>query len=168
MSKKCIRIQTNTFQNVFFLRNCLISEISLLRILKISKDCQFKVQPIKFQFVFVFQINQEHLRAGNQDGKSILNALPQTVSGNVKNVTGWRGGAERGFLSVYSDCIHVIRTEGLKFYSQDMITKYMKVPMHLKYSVGTITAAKKTNQAVCRKKSVRNATFHKKSDKVSS
>jgi hypothetical protein len=76
---------------------------------------------------FVFQINQEHLREGNKDGKSILNALPQTVSGNVKNVTGWRGGAERGFLSVYSDCIHVIRTEGLKFYSQDMITKYMKV-----------------------------------------
>ena len=53
--------------------------------------------------------------------------MPKTVAGNVKNVVGWRGGAERGFLSVYSDCIHVIRTEGANFFCQDLITKYTKV-----------------------------------------
>ncbi len=57
----------------------------------------------------------------------MLNAMPTTVTGNVKNVVGWRGGAERGFLSVYSDCIHVIRTEGAKFLSPDLTSKYMKV-----------------------------------------
>ena len=57
--------------------------------------------------------------------------MPETVSGNVKNVAGWRGGAERGFLSVYSDCIHVIRTEGAKFLPQDLTSNYMKVILHL-------------------------------------
>ena len=57
----------------------------------------------------------------------MLNAMPTTVTGNVKNVVGWRGGAERGFHSVYSDCIHVIRTEGAKFLSPDLTSKYMKV-----------------------------------------
>jgi len=62
--------------------------------------------PLVFPAFFV-QINQDHLREGIQDGRSILNPMPTTVAGNVKNVVGWRGGAERGFLSVYSDCIHV-------------------------------------------------------------
>ena len=31
-----------------------------------------------------------------------------SVVGNVKNVQGWRGGAERGFLGSYTDIIHQI------------------------------------------------------------
>lgn len=33
---------------------------------------------------------------------------PDTVIGNVKNVQGWRSGAERGFLGSYTDIIHQI------------------------------------------------------------
>ena len=32
----------------------------------------------------------------------------ESVVGNVKNVQGWRGGAERGFLGSYTDIIHQI------------------------------------------------------------
>jgi len=35
-------------------------------------------------------------------------AIPDTVRHNVKNVTGFRGGAERGFLATYPDCIHTL------------------------------------------------------------
>ena len=33
---------------------------------------------------------------------------PDTVVANVKNVQGWRSGAERGFLGSYTDIIHQI------------------------------------------------------------
>lgn len=34
--------------------------------------------------------------------------VPETVRHNVKNVTGFRGAAERGFLASYPDCIHTL------------------------------------------------------------
>ena len=34
--------------------------------------------------------------------------LPDTVITNVKNVQGWRGGAERGFLAEYPDLVHML------------------------------------------------------------
>lgn len=71
------------------------------------------------------QINSEHLREGGPEGPG--SPLPKTVAGNVKNVIGWRGGAERGFLAAYSDCIHVIRTEGARVLTPDLTGKYMKV-----------------------------------------
>ena len=39
---------------------------------------------------------------------NFLKAIPDTVRHNVKNVTGFRGGAERGFLATYPDCIHTL------------------------------------------------------------
>ncbi len=36
----------------------------------------------------------------------------QTVQKNVKNVVGWRGAAERGFLAVYPDLIQTLSKEG--------------------------------------------------------
>jgi len=32
--------------------------------------------------------------------------IPETVKANMKNVAGWKGAAERGFLAAYPDCIH--------------------------------------------------------------
>lgn len=58
-----------------------------------------------------YQINYDKLREGNPtptSGEELLSDLPQTVTGNVKNVVGWRGGAERGFLAAYPDCIHIL------------------------------------------------------------
>lgn len=72
-----------------------------------------------------FQTHSEHLRDGGPDG--LKSPMPQTVSNNVKNVVGWRGGAERGFLAAYPDFIHVIRTEGEKFLPPDLTSKYMKI-----------------------------------------
>ena len=42
--------------------------------------------------------------------KRILNdkERPDTVVANVKNVQGWRSGAERGFLGCYTDIIHQV------------------------------------------------------------
>ena len=54
-----------------------------------------------------YQINYERLRSGRNTTEA-----PRTVKGNVKNVVGWRGGAERGFLAAYPDCIHVLTKEG--------------------------------------------------------
>ena len=54
-----------------------------------------------------YKINYEKLRSGNSYEK-----LPKTIKGNVKSVQGWRGGAERGFLASYPDCIHVLTQEG--------------------------------------------------------
>lgn len=34
--------------------------------------------------------------------------VPETVRHNVKNMTGFRGAAERGFLATYPDCIHTL------------------------------------------------------------
>ena len=41
---------------------------------------------------------------GGKGAATILadNELPATVTGNVKNVQGWRSGAERGFLGSYT------------------------------------------------------------------
>ena len=58
-----------------------------------------------------YQINYDQLREGNPTpttGAELLSDMPQTVTNNVKNVVGWRGGAERGFLAAYPDCIHVL------------------------------------------------------------
>ena len=55
-----------------------------------------------------YQINYEQLRSGKQA------FAPKTVSSNVKNMQGWRGGAERGFLAAYPDCIHVLTEEGTR------------------------------------------------------
>jgi hypothetical protein len=53
-----------------------------------------------------FTISYDRLRSG-QDGETsavadgdnpyLRSSLPSTVSGNVKNVQGWKGGASRGF-----------------------------------------------------------------------
>ena len=51
---------------------------------------------------------------------------PETVEGNVKKVTGWRGGAKRGFLAAYPDCIHVLTSEGMKN-MPDITNWYRKV-----------------------------------------
>ncbi len=45
---------------------------------------------------------------GNQFLRQLL---PDTVQGNVKNVQGWRGGAERGFLAEYPDLVHMLSKE---------------------------------------------------------
>ncbi len=86
------------------------------------------------------QINSEHLREGGPGGPG--SPLPKTVAGNVKNVIGWRGGAERGFLAAYSDCIHVIRTEGARVLTPDLTGKYMKV-RHPHLSFGHFFLSKK-------------------------
>jgi hypothetical protein len=78
------------------------------------------------------QISSEHLREGALGGP--FPPLPKTVAGNVKNVIGWRGGAERGFLAAYSDCIHVIRTEGARVLTPDLTGKYMKVSSFIRPS----------------------------------
>jgi hypothetical protein len=79
-----------------------------------------------------YKINYDHLREGTktESGRELLNtSLPQTVTGNVKNVVGWRGGAERGFLAAYPDVIHVLTKEGtLEF--PDMARWYLKVLTH--------------------------------------
>ena len=48
--------------------------------------------------------------ASSRDTKRILHEAdkPDTVVGNVKNVQGWRSGAERGFLGCYTDIIHQV------------------------------------------------------------
>ncbi|TRY79834.1 hypothetical protein TCAL_05808 [Tigriopus californicus] len=55
-----------------------------------------------------FQINYQNLGNANlesrQDNPYIREIIPETVRGNVKNLHG----AERGFLSVYPDVVHVV------------------------------------------------------------
>jgi len=41
----------------------------------------------------------------------VSSQTPTTVAANLKNVQGFKGGAERGFLAVYPDCIHQIVSE---------------------------------------------------------
>lgn len=72
-----------------------------------------------------YQINYEQLRKGTEAS----NPRPLTVRGNVKNVQGWRGGAERGFLAAYPDCIHVLTQEGTMDIP-DMARWYRKVLTH--------------------------------------
>lgn len=61
-----------------------------------------------------YQINYESLSNTNANSGTVVNnpylksILPETVRGNVKNVKG----AERGFLSVYPDLVHVISQAG--------------------------------------------------------
>ena len=68
-----------------------------------------------------YQINYDQLREGN-----VKDLPPTTVQGNVKNVVGWRGGAERGFLATYPNCIHVLTQEVTKE-APSMATWYRKV-----------------------------------------
>ena len=68
-----------------------------------------------------YQINYDQLREGTPK-----NLPPTTVQGNVKNVVGWRGGAERGFLATYPNCIHVL-TEQVTKEAPSMATWYRKV-----------------------------------------
>lgn len=81
----------------------------------------------------LYQINYDQLREGGHgspDGKNLVGAnLPQTVQGNVKNVIGWRGGAERGFLAAYPDCIHVLTNYGTKS-MPELCSWYTKVLTH--------------------------------------
>lgn len=72
-----------------------------------------------------YQINYEQLRTGRQE-----QVLPKTVKGNVKNVVGWRGGAERGFLAAYPDCIHVLTKEGTNDVPSNIAKWYRKVLTH--------------------------------------
>ena len=69
-----------------------------------------------------YQINYDQLR----EGGTPKNLPPSTVQGNVKNVVGWRGGAERGFLATYPNCIHVL-TEQVTKEAPSMATWYRKV-----------------------------------------
>ena len=61
-----------------------------------------------------YQINYESLSKTDANSGTVVNnpylksILPETVRGNVKNVKG----AERGFLSVYPDLVHVISQAG--------------------------------------------------------
>jgi len=50
--------------------------------------------------------NQNQHQPQSSSRGSHHQAIPETVRSNVKNVTGWRGGAERGFLAAYPDCVH--------------------------------------------------------------
>jgi len=68
-----------------------------------------------------YKINYEQLRSGRQ-----IDNLPKTLKDNVKSVVGWRGGAERGFLATYPDCIHVLAKEGTKE-NPDLEKWYRKV-----------------------------------------
>lgn len=43
--------------------------------------------------------------------QSSRTSLPETISRNVKNVQGWRGGAQRGFRALYPDVIQVLTTD---------------------------------------------------------
>ena len=63
-----------------------------------------------------YTLNYHKLKEGGAFGasrghtKGILHEQdkPDTVVGNVKNVQGWRSGAERGFLGCYTDIIHQV------------------------------------------------------------
>lgn len=59
-----------------------------------------------------YTLNYHKLKEGGAFGgaKTILHSEDshESVVGNVKNVQGWRGGAERGFLGSYTDIIHQI------------------------------------------------------------
>jgi len=64
-----------------------------------------------------YTLNYHKLKEGGAFGaerkgsaKRILNdkERPDTVVANVKNVQGWRSGAERGFLGCYTDIIHQV------------------------------------------------------------
>jgi len=63
-----------------------------------------------------YTLNYHKLKEGGAFGGSRKGAAvilqsddtPDTVVGNVKNVQGWRSGAERGFLGSYTDIIHQI------------------------------------------------------------
>jgi len=68
-----------------------------------------------------YQINYDRLREGQK-----REVPPSTVQANVKNVVGWRGGAERGFLATYPNCIHVL-THEVTAESPSMATWYRKV-----------------------------------------
>ena len=68
-----------------------------------------------------YQINYDQLREGQK-----REVPPSTVQANVKNVVGWRGGAERGFLATYPNCIHVL-THEVTAESPSMATWYRKV-----------------------------------------
>ena len=68
-----------------------------------------------------YQINYDQLRKGQSP-----ELPPSTVKANVKNVVGWRGGAERGFLATYPNCIHVLTNE-VTAESPSMATWYRKV-----------------------------------------
>lgn len=74
-----------------------------------------------------YQINYEQLRRGTEHQQNPIQ--PKTVRGNVKNMVGWRGGAERGFLAAYPDCIHVLTQEGTMDIP-DMARWYRKVLTH--------------------------------------
>ena len=68
-----------------------------------------------------YQINYDQLREGQNK-----EVPPTTVQANVKNVVGWRGGAERGFLATYPNCIHVL-TQEVTAEAPSMATWYRKV-----------------------------------------
>ena len=60
-----------------------------------------------------YQINYDQLRDGSlanlaSHDKDLLKKQHDSVVKNVKNVQGFQRGAERGFTSVYTDCIHVL------------------------------------------------------------
>ena len=59
--------------------------------------------------------------------------LPDTVITNVKNVQGWRGGAERGFLAEYPDLVHMLSrdlaegNESLVEWSRKVLTHNLSI-----------------------------------------
>jgi len=65
--------------------------------------------------------------SGTKAADLVGKARPSTVTSNLKNVSGFKGGAERGFLAVYPDCIHKIVSEvgsdsGLKDWTTKVLT----------------------------------------------
>ena len=53
--------------------------------------------------------NQIHPRSERKFSNQLDRySTPETVKANVKNVIGWKGGAERGFMAAYPDCIHCL------------------------------------------------------------
>jgi hypothetical protein len=62
-----------------------------------------------FQLDYESVVSSQGARAQPESGPRFLRKLlPDTVQHNVKNVQGWRGGAERGFLAEYPDLVHLL------------------------------------------------------------
>ena len=105
--------RVNWYTNVHF-QSAIDSEI-----LNLGDVFASFARPSHYNTFLCFQrytLNYHKLKEGGAFGasrghtKGILHEQdkPDTVVGNVKNVQGWRSGAERGFLGCYTDIIHQV------------------------------------------------------------
>jgi len=95
------------------LRKPLVQVVSKSYIHQSSAACQ------------AYQVDYGKLRGGAGQPPT---PPPKTVKGNVKNF-GWKGGAQRGFLAAYPDCIHVLTSQAITDVP-DIAPWYRKILTH--------------------------------------